>query len=135
MLLRLSAVMALLLSAGTAGAAVTEHDSGQSAVFANPEGFAEQGGETVYRHICAGCHMPDGKGAAGAGAYPALAGDRKLVAAGYPVAIVLHGHKAMPPFGPLLSDHQIAEVVNFIRTHFGNELTDPVDDSEVRALR
>ena len=36
-------------------------------------GFAS--GEQVYMQICQGCHMPDGRGAQGAGYYPALAGD------------------------------------------------------------
>ena len=37
--------------------------------------FAEKGGEELYVNICQGCHMPDGKGATGAGAYPSIAGN------------------------------------------------------------
>ena len=35
--------------------------------------FPQQGGEAIYKGVCQGCHMPDAKGAVGAGMYPALA--------------------------------------------------------------
>ena len=47
-----------------------------------PFRFTQRDGETLYRSICAGCHMPDGRGATGAGAYPALGRNAKLEAAG-----------------------------------------------------
>jgi len=107
-----SAVIAALLVPIGAVAADPAPDRGgrQDIVFGSPDRFDEQGGESIYRHVCAGCHMPDGKGAAGAGAYPALAEDEQLAAAGYPVVTVLYGRKAMPPLGRYLSDSQIAEV-------------------------
>src|ERR1700722_12420966 len=83
-------------------------------------GYAQQSGEDLYKAICQGCHMPDAKGAKGAGAYPALAGDAKLEAGGYPVLVVVRGQKAMPGYGYALSDEQVAAVVNYVRSHFGN---------------
>ena len=80
-----------------------------------------QGGEAVYNSLCAGCHMPDGAGAIGAGAYPALADNELLAAPSYPINLVLYGQGAMPPFGGLLDDRQIAVVVNYVRSHFGND--------------
>lgn len=97
--------------------------------------FTEQGGEALYRAICQGCHMPDAKGAKGAGTYPALAGDPALAARAYPVFIVISGRKAMPAFGSNLTDQQIADVVNYLRSHFGNPYTDPVTATEVQAIR
>jgi mono/diheme cytochrome c family protein len=97
--------------------------------------FSEQTGEAIYKGICQGCHMPDGKGAAGAGAYPALAGNKKLGAKAYPAMVILRGQKAMPEFGPSFSDAQVAEVVNYVRTHFGNSYKDTVTPDEVKALR
>jgi len=35
--------------------------------FGNPYVFTEQEGEAIYRSVCAGCHMPEGRGASGAG--------------------------------------------------------------------
>lgn len=92
-------------------------------------------GEAVFKSICQGCHMPDAKGAAGAGAYPALAANPNLQAAGYPVFMVVQGRKAMPALGGMLSDQQVADVVNYIRTHFGNAYADPVTAEDVKAVR
>jgi mono/diheme cytochrome c family protein len=79
--------------------------------------------------------MADGKGAAGAGRYPALANNPKLEASGYPVTMVLRGLNGMPSIGTMLSDEQVAQVVNYVRTHFGNNYTDAVKPEDVKALR
>ena len=109
---------------------------GQSNPFsASPFRFTHQDGEAIYRNVCAGCHMPDGRGAVGAGAYPALARNAKLEAAGYPVLLVVNGRKAMPDFGRALNDGQVAAVVNYIRSNFGNAYTDRVSPDDVKAAR
>lgn len=105
-------------------------------------GFAD--GKAVFEHICQGCHMPDAKGATGAGTYPALASNPRLVSAQYMAAVVLHGRRDMPSFiqtgdaGPLenskLSDAQIADVVNYVRTHFGNHYADRITAQEVAGM-
>lgn len=93
-------------------------------------------GDLVYHHICAACHMADGKGARGAGAkYPALAGDQKLAIAAYPTMMVLNGHGGMPWFAGILTDRQIADVVTYIRGHLGNHWTDVVTPEQVRQMR
>ncbi len=48
------------------------------------EPFKYQDGEHIYGAICQGCHMADGKGAQGAGFYPALAENTRLTASAYP---------------------------------------------------
>jgi mono/diheme cytochrome c family protein len=103
--------------------------------FGNPSRFMPQSGEALYVDICQGCHMPGGVGAVGAGAYPALAGNTKLATTGYPLFLVIHGRKGMPPFGKLLTDQQVAAVVNYIRTHFGNDFPDAVSAADARAAR
>jgi len=97
--------------------------------------FSFQGGPAIFSNVCQGCHMPQAQGAVGAGMYPALAKDEKLETAGYPVAVVTHGQKAMPAFGPLLSDQQIADVVNYVRGNFGNKFKDKVSAADVKAQR
>jgi mono/diheme cytochrome c family protein len=92
-------------------------------------------GETIFTHICQGCHMPDGRGAQGAGTYPALAHDAKLTSNAYPVVMLLNGRGAMPPIGQGLTDEQVAGVVNYIRTHFGNDYHDDVTAEQVKAMR
>ena len=97
--------------------------------------FNETSGEALYANICQACHMPDGKGATGAGSYPALAGNQNLAAAGYPVTVVLHGLRGMPPIGYFMTDDQVAAVVNYVRTHFGNNYPDAVTAADVKAVR
>jgi mono/diheme cytochrome c family protein len=97
--------------------------------------FSFQGGQAIFTGVCQGCHMPDAKGAVGAGMYPALAKDAKLESAGYPVAVVTHGQKAMPPLGDYMNDQQIADVVNYIRGSFGNKYKDKVSAADVKAQR
>jgi mono/diheme cytochrome c family protein len=97
--------------------------------------FSEATGEGLYVNVCQACHMPDAKGATGAGSYPALAGDQNLAAARFPVTVVLHGLRGMPPVGYLMTDDQVAAVVNYVRTHFGNNYSDAVNAGDVKAVR
>ncbi|MGA2994444.1 c-type cytochrome [Bradyrhizobium sp.] len=97
--------------------------------------FTEKSGEQLFSSVCRGCHMPDGKGAAGAGTYPSLAGNRNLEASGYPIEVVVNGQRGMPSFGSMMSDDQVAAVVNYLRTHFGNNYRDEVRADDVKAVR
>jgi mono/diheme cytochrome c family protein len=97
--------------------------------------FTETSGEDLYANVCQACHMPDGKGAIGAGTYPSLAGDQKLEAAGYPIHAVVKGRHGMPPVGYMMTDDQVAAVVNYVRTHFGNDYRDAVTAADVTAVR
>jgi len=133
--------VALLLAAGAARA-----QSSDNAGHAGG-GLTAADGEAVFRGICQGCHMPDAKGAQGAGNYPALTGNPRLASPQYMAAVILHGRRDMPSFKPApegeerflrgtgLSDAQIAGVINYIRTHFGNRYTDSISVDEVAAMR
>ena len=87
------------------------------------------------------------KGAIGAGNYPALAKDPNLASAQYMAAVVLNGRHDMPSFVVRhdlhgfeamvrvgLEDAQIAEVVNYVRGHFGNHYADTLSAADVAAL-
>jgi mono/diheme cytochrome c family protein len=97
--------------------------------------FALTGGEALYRGICQGCHMADARGAEGAGRYPALAFNPRLAGAGYVLRMVVKGSKGMPGFGDNLTDQQVADVVNYVREHFGNHFSGAVTPAEVKPLR
>ncbi len=97
--------------------------------------FVEMSGEELYNNVCRACHMLDARGATGAGTYPSLAANPNLEAAGYPVTMVIHGRRAMPPFADMMNDAQIAAVVNYLRTHFGNNYTDVVTAQDVSEAR
>ena len=92
-------------------------------------------GQGIYETICQGCHMADAKGAEGSGKYPALAANPKVGVAAYPVRLVVLGRKGMPAFGDMMDDEQVAAVVSYVRTHFGNSYAKPVTAAEVAAQR
>ena len=98
-------------------------------------GVEAAAGEDLYKRICAACHMPDAKGAEGAGHYPALASNPRLGSGGYPLYVVMKGRNGMPPLGDLMTDAQVADVINYVRTHFGNDYHDAVLPADVSALR
>jgi mono/diheme cytochrome c family protein len=128
-------VFLLALAASLSAAAVPAQAQSADLRFANPTRFMTQTGEAIYADVCQGCHMPGGQGATGAGTYPALAKNPKLAAAAYPVLLVIKGHKGMPPFGSQLTDQQVAAVVNYVRTHFGNDYRDEVTAADAGAAR
>jgi mono/diheme cytochrome c family protein len=136
----LRCVATLLLTAGAA--AVTCADD---ASFASVATLSNVSGEDIYRRICQGCHMPNGAGAVGAGHYPKLAGSAALASWQHVARAVLGGRNGMPAFsapandqwdGPTvhLSDAQVADVVNYLRSHFGNNYRNRVSASQVAKL-
>lgn len=134
--------LAVAASAQTAGEAATAmalqatRAGDADGAFVVSSKFSEPDGEKMYRRVCAGCHMPDAKGvSSGAGFYPALAGNKKLVASGYPVYVVLNGMNGMPAVGRMMTDQQVADVVNYVRTHFGNRYRDAVKPDDIKAMR
>lgn len=131
----------LALASATPGTAQASDNAGQKS------GSLEQAdGKAIFQHICQGCHMPDARGAIGAGTYPPLAGNPRLVSPQYMAAIIIHGRRDMPAFGPAvgddesffnrasLSDAQIANVINYVRQHFGNTYADTISATDVAAI-
>jgi mono/diheme cytochrome c family protein len=131
----------VLLAATFATAALADDNS-----VTPTAGFGKGGGAEIYGHICQGCHMPEAQGAAGAGHYPKLAGDPALVSWQYVALTVLHGKNGMPAFGQQptgdamdflvvhLSDAQVANVVNYVRSNFGNHYKGSITAEQVAAL-
>jgi mono/diheme cytochrome c family protein len=91
-------------------------------------------GQQVFQQVCAACHMQDAKGGTGAGTIPALAGNPRLAAAAYPIVTVLNGKNGMPWLRDLLTPAQIAAVVTYVRTNFGNNYPAPVTEAEVARI-
>ena len=127
-----AAILAACLGLPAPSEAAPEGLPGQ---FASPKQFGEPDGAAIWRGVCAGCHMPDGQGAQGAGAYPSLAGDERLREAAYPIEMLLHGRRNMPAFARTLTDAQIASVVKYIRTHFSNDFAGSPSAADVQAQR
>jgi mono/diheme cytochrome c family protein len=107
------------------------------------ERMLEQGGRLYEKH-CAECHGADGAGKPPA--YPRLAGNNGIVASAVnPIRMVLNGGfppstagnprpYGMPPYGPIMSDDEVAAVVTYIRASWGN-MGVPVRPGEVSRYR
>ena len=77
-------------------------------------------GEKLYNDNCAACHQRAGQGVAGA--FPPLKGNK--IALGEPKAVsflVLAGRGAMPAFKDSLSDAELASVMTYVRSAWGNK--------------
>jgi mono/diheme cytochrome c family protein len=118
--------------------------AGSAGIF-DPATFSATDGRQIFEQICQGCHMPSGQGAVGAGHFPALSNNRALASRHYMALTILMGRRNMPAFGArhaigfgappaTLSDDQIAAVINYVRTHFGNRYADSITAAEVAAL-
>ena len=102
-------------------------------------------GKQVYSTTCAACHQVTGEGTAGV--FPPLAGsewvngdDAKVV------RILLHGvtgpievagetfNGMMPPWGGTLKDEDIAAVLTYVRSSWGNKAA-PISAAKVASIR
>jgi len=135
-----------LLCVAMLGAAVAVRADTAGGGTRHPGVLPTTSGEEIYRSICQGCHMPGGKGAVGAGRYPALAGDPALASAEFVALTLITGRRNMPqfvdPFQPIgffvqadLDDQQVAAVVNYVRSGFGNRFKGTINAAQVKALR
>jgi mono/diheme cytochrome c family protein len=88
-------------------------------------------GAKVYEELCQACHMANAMGGEGAGKITGLAKNPNLESADYPIAIVTGGKGAMPWFRGNLTDQQIADVINHVRSHFGNRYRDKITAADV----
>lgn len=110
-----------------------------------PAGPRVVDGAKLYAQQCVACHQASGEGLAGA--FPPLTGSEwvtgqpelpiKVLLAGLGGEIQVKGatyNGAMPAFGPVFDDAEIAAVVTHIRTNWGNEASE-VTAEQVAEIR
>jgi mono/diheme cytochrome c family protein len=146
-------MVGLLFAAGCGGGAEgadTADNTASVAAAPAADAAADQAGgsddgEQVYGSICITCHQADGNGLPGA--FPAVAGS--AVATGeaeVPIKIILSGltgemsrggttyNGMMTPWGSTLSDADVAAVLTYVRSNFGNS-ADAVTEAQVAEVR
>ena len=102
-------------------------------------------GKQVFSTTCAACHQATGEGVAGV--YPPLAGSEWVTGdEAKVVRILLHGvtgpievagetfNGMMPPWGATLKDADIAAVLTYVRSQWGNKGA-PVSAAKVASIR
>ncbi len=99
-------------------------------------------GKALYDDNCAACHQADGKGVKDV--FPNLAGNDAVTngPSDNVIGIVLGGMipwhangPAMPAFGSMLNDAQIAAIANYVRTAWGNKGVTDADAAKVLGIR
>ena len=98
-------------------------------------------GATLYMDHCGGCHQAGGRGLPGV--FPPLAGNGVVLASDPAniLKVLLEGvptqgkYIQMPGFAGLLSDAQIAELANYVRTSWGNGAAPDTSAAMVSRLR
>lgn len=120
-------------------------DANKTASADPPDQSVLKAGAQIYADECSGCHAADGKGAPGL--FPSLNGS-PVVQQSDPTTllhVVLRGAlsvgtkqaptaPAMPEFGWILNDNDVAAVVTYIRNTWGNSAP-PVTASQVAKTR
>jgi len=90
-------------------------------------------GHDLYLNACAECHQANGAGVPGA--FPALAHDPLVNGApNLGARLVLEGAGPMPNFDQQFIDAQIAAVLTYVRSSFGNKAA-PVSPALVAGVR
>lgn len=90
-------------------------------------------GQALFTTNCSACHQPTGMGIPGA--FPALAGDPFVLGdPSAPAKTVLEGRGGMPNFKPDLTDDEIAAILSYVRSSWGNKAP-PLAPSIVSAQR
>ena len=89
--------------------------------------------QSLFMDNCSACHQATGKGVKGA--FPALAGNPFVQGAAGPVmTTVLAGRAGMPSFKDDINDADMASLLTYVRTSWGNK-GKPVSASDVAAAR
>jgi mono/diheme cytochrome c family protein len=106
---------------------------GAASLYSLPASAQALDGKAVFAKNCAACHQATGKGIPGA--FPALAGNPFVQGAAAEVAtVLLKGRGGMPDFSASMRDEDIAQVLSYVRSSWGNQAA-PVQPDEIAALR
>ena len=103
-----------------------------AAAFSAGSALADDG-PVLFAQNCAACHQAKGEGVAGA--FPPLAGNKFVQGDPKgPAYVVTHGRGGMPNFADDLDDKQIATILTYVRSSWGNAAP-PLDPGAVAAER
>jgi cytochrome c6 len=90
-------------------------------------------GKTLFAKNCAACHQANGRGIPGA--FPALVASPVAIGPADAVAeVLLKGRGGMPDFSTSLDDADIAAVLTYARSSWGNHAS-PITGAEVTLRR
>lgn len=111
-----------------------------------PAGALSPEGHALYTGLCAGCHGEDGRGQPHSSVRldvntTAMFDDPinlvRVIAEGIPERDLAHGERmqAMPAFGDMLSDAEMAELVTYLRKRWGGQSANVSAEQVAEALK
>jgi mono/diheme cytochrome c family protein len=138
-----AAVIVMMLGAGAV--CLNEDSTLAEASFYGPGPNSAQRGQKIYAQTCLTCHQADASGVPGMtpplqkspyvqGPSVKLIG---IVLNGLNDGVEIEGESytnPMPPFNAVLKDQEIADVLTYLRSHFGNK-AGPVTITQVTKIR
>lgn len=140
---KVSLILALALTVAAAACSHTSQSSSSST--STTAAAMPSSGASVYATNCSSCHQASGQGVSGT--FPPLAGNSvvtgpataviRIVKAGLKGAISVKGttyNGEMPAWSPSLSTNDIAAVVSYVRSSWGNH-AGPVTAAQVAATK
>jgi mono/diheme cytochrome c family protein len=116
-----------------------------AAAVLKPAGAPPERGKQIYEQTCLPCHQADAGGVPGM-TPPLRKSPYVQGAPGRLIGILLQGLNSgveidgdtytnpMPPFGTVLKDEDIADVLSYLRSHFGNK-AGPIGKAQVSRIR
>jgi len=124
---------------------VTSAANAQAKKPAAAKAAAAPDGSKIFTTTCVVCHQLDGAGKEGL--YPPLAGSEwvqgdeskllRIILGGLSGPVEVAGetfNSAMPGWGPVLEDKDIAAVATYIRSSWGNK-AGPITEAKVKSIR
>lgn len=77
-------------------------------------------GKAVFERSCAACHGLEGQGIPGV--FPPHAGNDFVTGDPVgPMRVMIYGRSGMPSFGDSMTDQELAAVLSYMRTSWGND--------------
>ena len=102
-------------------------------VCAIPAIAEDEAGKKLFQRNCMACHQADGKGVPDV--FPALAGNAFVQGDEHDaVSVLLTGRNGMPNFSRRLTDQDIASILSYVRSAWGNHGS-AVSPEQVATLR
>ena len=140
-----SRIVVVIAMLGTGVVSLNFRPTPAEAYSTGPDPSGMQRGQKIYEQTCLPCHQADAGGVPGM--TPPLQNSTYVQGpATKVIGIVLNGlndgaeidgetySNPMPPFSSVLKDQEIADVLTYVRSHFGNKAS-PISVTQVSQIR
>jgi len=140
-----NSIIAIFIILGVGAVCLVSQAPVAAAALRSPAWIQAPRGKSIYDQNCLPCHQQDGGGVPGMNPplskSPYVQGSTTrlihILLQGLNDGVDIEGEtysNPMPPFGTTLKDGDIADVLSYVRSHFGNKAA-PVSAAQVSKIR